>query len=262
MDWMMPEIDGPRLCRLLREKKTDGYIYMILITTKDTKTDIISGLKSGVDDYLPKPIHPGELIARVYSGIRVLKLEASLKEAQENIRRLSITDPLTGCFNRGYLKERLPEEIRLAKESGFPLSLIMTDIDHFKRVNDTHGHQAGDEILKMFSANILRQLRKKLDWAVRYGGEEFLIILPRANIDGAFTMAERLREIIENTVTQTGGHATKITASFGGTCAMEIPDTPDDDFIEKMIQAADQNLYDSKKNGRNQVRMADLKSMK
>ncbi len=136
-DWMMPQIDGPTLCQLIREKRTDGYVYIIMITSKNTKNDIVSGLKSGADDYLTKPIHPGELIARVYSGIRILNLETSLKKAQEDIRRLSITDPLTGCFNRGYLNDQLPKEMTHAITASLPISLIMADIDSFKQVNDT-----------------------------------------------------------------------------------------------------------------------------
>jgi PleD family two-component response regulator len=175
-DWMMPKIDGPMLCQLIREKRTEGYVYIIMITAKDTKTDVVSGLKSGADDYLTKPIHPGELIARVHSGIRILNLESSLKKAKEDIRWLTITDPLTACFNRGYLKDQLPKEMRHAIAASLPLSLIMADIDFFKHVNDTYGHQAGDEIIKVFSGCIQQQLRKKVDWMVRYGGEEFLIV--------------------------------------------------------------------------------------
>ncbi|MBR9980111.1 MAG: response regulator, partial [Desulfatitalea sp.] len=156
-DWMMPEIDGPKLCQLIREKKTDGYVYILLITSRDSKTDIVSGLQAGADDYLTKPIHSAELIARINTGTRILRLEQSLKSANEEIRLLSITDPLTGCFNRTYLNERLPQEIERARRYKHPLSVVIADIDHFKQVNDCHGHQVGDTVLKKFAQDIRQQ---------------------------------------------------------------------------------------------------------
>ncbi len=251
-DWMMPEIDGPKLCRLIREKRTKGYVYIVLITAKNSKTDIVSGLKSGADDYLTKPIHPAELIARVHSGIRVLKLEDSLMKAQESIRQLSITDPLTGCYNRSHLNERLPAELMNAQQLSHPLSIIMADIDYFKKVNDTYGHQAGDDILKQFAGCIFREIRKKIDWVVRYGGEEFLITLPQTTASGAFHMAERLRCAVESTTMPAGEHHIQITASFGGSCAF-FNDEKKPVAMANMIAAADKKLYQSKEMGRNQV---------
>jgi diguanylate cyclase (GGDEF)-like protein len=258
-DWMMPEIDGPRLCRLIREKKTDGYVFIVLITSRDSKTDIVSGLESGADDYLTKPIHPAEMIARINTGIRILKLEKSLKKANEEIRLLSITDPLTGCYNRGYLNERFPQELRRAQRYSHPLAIVLADIDHFKKVNDTYGHLAGDEVLMHFSDCINQQIRKKVDWVVRYGGEEFLIILPETKSLGAHSMAERLRSTLEKKVITFGDEAIQITASFGGTCVSFEDKRFDDISMDQLIFLADENLYKSKENGRNQVNISDFK---
>lgn len=258
-DWMMPEINGPQLCRLIRDKKTDGYVFIILITARDSKTDIVSGLESGADDYLTKPIHPDELVARINTGIRILKLEQSLKNANEEIRQLSISDPLTGCFNRSYLNERFPQELRRAQRYSHPLSVVLADIDHFKSVNDTYGHQAGDEVLKVFANRIIRQIRKKVDWVVRYGGEEFLIVLPETGCEGAHSMAERLRIAIATKSIQTNGSQINITASFGGASVKFSLESMQDIDMDKLIHKADEQLYRSKGEGRNRVKVAGKK---
>jgi diguanylate cyclase (GGDEF)-like protein len=257
-DWMMPEIDGPQLCRLIREKKTDGYVFIILITSRDKKTDTVVGLEAGADDYLTKPFHPAELIARINTGIRILNLEHSLKMANEEIRQLSITDPLTGCFNRGYLNERLPLELTRSGRYHHPLSIVLTDIDHFKKVNDTHGHLAGDVVLQQFAQCIKKQIRKKVDWIVRYGGEEFLIVLPETGLGGAETMAERLRVTIADLQIIVGDTSLSVTASFGGTCAQLI-DHKKQINMEGLINQADKQMYQSKKQGRNRVSMSTYK---
>jgi diguanylate cyclase (GGDEF)-like protein len=256
-DWMMPGIDGPQLCRLIREKKTDGYVFIILITARDSKTDIVSGLESGADDYLTKPIHPAELVARINTGIRILKLEQSLKNANEEIRQLSISDSLTGCFNRSYLTERFPQELRRAYRYLHPLSIVLADIDHFKQVNDTYGHQAGDEVLKVFADCINRQIRKKVDWVVRYGGEEFLIILPETGCDGAHSMAERLRVAVATKKIEINGAQINITASFGGVSVKFHMERMPDVDMDKLIHKADEQLYRSKGEGRNRVNLVE-----
>lgn len=252
-DWMMPGIDGPQLCRLIREKQTDGYVFMILVTARDSKTDIVSGLESGADDYLTKPIHPAEMVARVNTGIRILRLEQSLKKANEEIKLLSITDPLTGCYNRGYLNERLLYELKRAQRYRHPLSLVLSDIDHFKNVNDTYGHQVGDLVLKAFARCIQKEIRKKIDWIVRYGGEEFLIVLPETRNLGALSMAERLRQAVSATIIQAGSEELSITASFGGACASFEDERNDEVTMEQLINQADEQLYRSKKEGRNRT---------
>lgn len=257
-DWMMPEIDGPQLCRLIREKKTDGYVFIILITSRDKKTDTVVGLEAGADDYLTKPIHPAELVARINTGIRLLSLEQSLKQANEEIRQLSITDPLTGCFNRGYLVERFPKELSRAARYGHPLSVILADIDHFKKINDTYGHQTGDVVLKSFAQCISKQIRKKIDWVVRYGGEEFLVILPETGLTGGEVMAERLRVAVAEQQIESAGTIVNITASFGGASAVFINDR-DQINMERLINLADEKLYQSKREGRNRINFVKYK---
>lgn len=260
-DWMMPGIDGPQLCRLIREKQTDGYVFIILITARDSKTDIVSGLESGADDYLTKPIHPAEMVARVNTGIRILKLEQSLKQANEEIRLLSITDPLTGCFNRGYLSDRLLFEIERSQRYNHPLSVVLADIDRFKNVNDTYGHQVGDEVLKVFAKCIQTEIRKKIDWVVRYGGEEFLIILPETKNQGAFSMAERLRRTVAETKIRVGTNELTFTASFGGICAEFQNKNTEFITMEQLINQADEQLYRCKKEGRNRTIVVEYRSI-
>jgi len=256
-DWMMPEISGPDLCRMIREKDTDGYVFILLITARDSKTDIVSGLEAGADDYLTKPIHPDELVARINTGIRILKLEQSLKSANEEIRLLSITDPLTGCYNRTYLGERFPQELNRSKRYNHHLSVVLADIDHFKTVNDTHGHQAGDLVLKAFARCVMDQIRDRVDWAVRYGGEEFLIVLPETACNGAGIMAERLRRAVSDLSIHHEDREIEITASFGGACADFTQDDQRRLTMEQLINQADEQLYRSKNEGRNRVSIVE-----
>lgn len=251
-DWMMPEMDGLALCKALRQKESEGYVFIILLTAKDSKDDIVQGLEAGADDYLTKPFIHAELFARLNTGRRILEQEIKLRAANEEIQVLSRTDPLTGCFNRGYLMERLPEEIMRARRYRHPLSLVLCDIDHFKKVNDTYGHQFGDEVLKKFVMCIQSSIREGADWLARYGGEEFLIVLPETGIKGARAMAERLREAIQTLDVPVAGSKVSITASFG--VAGFDPDTPSGCAeANLMINKADKLLYQAKQGGRNRV---------
>ena len=257
-DWMMPEVTGPQLCRMIRETKTDGYVYIILITSRDSKTDIVSGLEAGADDYLTKPIHQAELIARINTGVRILKLEKSLKRANDEIRLLSITDPLTGCFNRAYLGEQFPQEISRSQRYQHHLAVMLVDLDHFKKVNDTYGHQAGDRVLKGIAECLMGQVRAKVDWTVRYGGEEFLIILPETDCAGASIMAERVRMAVTHMRIQVAEIQIQVTASFGGACVDFRQKQNPIVTMEDLIKKADEQLYRSKREGRNRVSVADM----
>lgn len=237
-DWMMPEMDGLELCRAIRESTSEGYVFIVLLTAKDSKDDIISGLEAGADDYLTKPINHAELIARLNTGRRILELERSLKDAYEEIRLLSITDPLTGCYNRGYMTNKLPQEITRARRYNHSLSLIFSDIDHFKKTNDTYGHQVGDLVLKEFVQAVQGSIRMEIDWLTRYGGEEFLVVLPETDIEGARSAAERLRSVISQRGIKAMEQVLHITASFGVTGF--DPGTPDDRIsLDNMISMAD-----------------------
>jgi len=251
-DWMMPEMDGPTLCKAIRENITSSYVYIILLTAKASKEDIISGLESGADDYLTKPINNAELIARLNNAERILTLEKSLKDANEAIKKLSITDNLTGCYNRGYMTSKLPGEIARERRYGDSLSLIFCDIDHFKKINDTYGHQAGDLVLKEFVQCLNNTIRTGIDWMSRYGGEEFIIVLPQTPLAGAACLAERLRKKVAEHTIVTGENKISITSSFGVTgFNRETLDTKI--AAEIIISAADKYLYQAKETGRNKI---------
>ncbi len=256
-DWMMPEMDGIGLCRAIREKTKKGYVFIVILTAKDSKDDIVAGLEAGADDCLTKPVDTAELIARIKTGTRILELESSLKRATEQYRRLSITDPLTGCYNRGYLSEHLPLEIKRAMRYEHPLSLIICDIDHFKKVNDTYGHLIGDEILKKVVQWINQCIRDYVDWVARYGGEEFVIVVPETDAKGARSMAEKLRRTISNRTIETEEKMISITASFG--VSGLNPHTPNEKIsLESLIDQADNYLYQAKQEGRNRVIAGEL----
>lgn len=258
-DWMMPEINGPQLCRMIREKKPDGYVFIILITARDSKNDIVSGLEASADDYLTKPIHPAELVARINTGIRILRLEQSLKAANEEIRLLSITDPLTGCFNRTYLGERFPQELSRSQRYSRSLSIVLADIDHFKKVNDTYGHQMGDLVLKNFAKCISEQIRVKIDWVVRFGEEDFLLILPETGCEGVESVAERLRLAVSEMSIPCEHTCLHITASFGAACVCFSKSKELGITAEQLIDQADGQLFRSKREGRDRINIVEIK---
>lgn len=251
-DWMMPEMDGLELCRLLRTMKINRYIYIIMVTALDTKADIVQGLESGADEYIVKPIHHAELRVRLKNAIRILDLEINLKKSLAEISELSIRDALTGAFNRGYMDHQLVQEVKRAQRYVHPLSILMCDLDHFKRVNDTYGHQAGDEVLKEFVKQINHSIRRGIDWVARYGGEEFLVVLPETDFAGCAIVAERIRQLIALNPVDAFGCEIDITSSFG---AVTIAPTESRHIVhtEQFLQMADQCLYEAKETGRNRV---------
>ncbi len=183
---------------------------------------------------------------------RLRRKNQSLEKANREIRLLSRTDALTGCYNRGYIGDFLPREIKRALRYKHPLSLVMCDIDHFKKVNDTHGHQAGDEVLKGFARAILDVIRTDMDWLARYGGEEFIVVLPETGLESALITAERLREHISTMIIEVVGARISITASFGVT-GFDGASPPDNLSPEALIDTADKFLYQAKEQGRNRV---------
>lgn len=251
-DWMMPIMDGLELCRTIRENQTDGYIFIFMLTTINESSGIIKGLEAGADDYLTKPFSRAEFAARLKTGLRILDLESSLQKANEKVLRLSLTDPLTECYNKRYLFDQLPKEIRKIRRCPRPLSIIMCDIDHFKRVNDTYGHPTGDRVLKEFSRRISASIREDFDWLARFGGEEFLVVLPETPMDEAVILGERLRCRIAETLFDMEGTFLSITASFGIT-GVEATDQNATLSAEDLIKMADGLLYRSKRDGRDRI---------
>jgi len=249
-DWEMPEMDGVALCRELRRSQVEGYVYTILLTARDSTEHVVAGLRAGADDYLTKPVVEAELIARLSTGKRIVTLERSLRTANEENRRLSITDPLTGAFNRRHLMEQLPHEIERAGRYGRALSVIMCDVDHFKQINDTHGHQVGDDVLRWFREGLQRGVRSS-DWLARYGGEEFVIVLPETSVANAATLANQLRERLAASEFVLGAAALRVTASFG---VSGWPGAvPRDSKLDALISRCDAGVYASKAAGRNRV---------
>ncbi len=254
-DWEMPEMDGIALCSALRSSQTKGYIYTILLTARDAIEHVVTGLQSGADDYLTKPVVEPELIARLSTGKRIVTLERSLRQANEENRRLSITDPLTGAHNRRYLMEQLPREIERGARYGRQLSVIMCDVDHFKKINDTHGHLVGDEVLKWFVKRLNAGVRA-CDWVARYGGEEFVIVLPETTVANAATAAEHLREQISKTPFQAGDLSFQVTASLGVSGWPGV--VPIGSNFDALVAKCDAGIYASKAAGRNRVTVEEM----
>jgi len=255
LDVMMPEMDGNEVARRVKANKALPFIPIIMQTALDSTEDKVEGLEAGADDYITKPIDFAELRARLRSMLRIKRLQEALEEREKELlevnRKLtymSQTDGLTGLDNRRHLNERIEEMFQHAQRMHEPFSCVMCDLDKFKSVNDTYGHQAGDEVLKQLS-NILKEEAREIDRVGRYGGEEFMLLLPGTVLDAAVTFAERVRKRIEaHTFTFDGGTLTR-TASFG----VSGWPHPSIDQCDGLVRAADDALYVAKETGRNRV---------
>ncbi|HKK34093.1 MAG TPA: diguanylate cyclase [Desulfomicrobiaceae bacterium] len=241
LDWVMPEIDGVEVCRRIRQKfqSDNDYRFIILLTAQGSKADIVEGLTAGADDYVTKPFDPHELQMRIRAGKRIIEL-------QEKLRFNAMHDPLTGILNRGAVLERLYSELARSRRENQPMTLAMLDLDHFKVVNDTHGHLAGDEVLRETTRRI-KNIVRDYDIVGRYGGEEFLIVIPGADRESALTVYERIREGIGARAMDTTVASLVVTASMG---VAEYDGIMSD---QELIQLADDALYRAKDQGRNRV---------
>jgi len=248
-------MDGFELCRTLRARNLPGYVYILMLTRGNRKSEILKGLEAGADGHLARPVDPADLDARLKAARRVIDLERRLRLSHEEVRALSIRDPLTGIFNRVYLTERLHQEIKRSQRYGHPLSVIMCDIDHFKDVNDLHGHRAGDQVLKDFVSRIAGSIRIDVDWMARYGGEEFLIVLPETDLPSSYIVAERLRRLVAEAPFHLKGGEFRITASFGVTSYRPVLQA-ERITLDQLMEQADEFLYQAKREGRNAVRGA------
>ena len=255
LDVMMPEISGIEVARRIKGNKALPFIPIIMQTALDSTEDKVEGLEAGADDYITKPIDFAELKARLRSMLRIKRLQEALEEREkellevnERLRFMSQTDALTGLDNRRHLNERIDEMFQHAQRLNEPFSLVMCDLDKFKSVNDTYGHQAGDEVLKQL-AKMLKDEAREIDRVGRYGGEEFMLLLPGTVLDAAVTFAERVRKRIETHTFTFDGGTLQRTASFG----VSGWPHPSIDASDALVRTADDALYVAKETGRNRV---------
>jgi diguanylate cyclase (GGDEF)-like protein len=241
LDWMMPGPDGVELCRRVRADKTQPYRYLIMFTAKDEMDDLVQGIESGADEYLRKPVDLRELRVRLVAGERILL-------QQDELRARATFDALTGFLNRATIIERLQRELEIVARTGAPASVLLADLDDFKRVNDTHGHGVGDEVLRE-ACNRLAVRKRSYDELGRYGGEEFLIVLPGCSAQSAVDVANRMRAFVSSTPIETSAGPIQLSVSFGVAASTQARPMSAHD----VIAAADAALYRAKRAGRNRV---------
>jgi two-component system cell cycle response regulator len=260
-DWQMPGMDGVELCRAVRTQVSHCYVYLIVFTVRGERADGVQGLRAGADDYIGKDCASDELLARLEAARRIVLLEKSLRAANERNQRLSITDPLTGAFNRRYFTKHLRKELERARRYRHPLGLVMLDIDRFKEVNDSFGHQVGDEVLRAVVATTSGELRSSCDWIARLGGEEFALVLPETSISGALAVAEKVRTRIAGRPLKTAAGQIALTVSLGAG-AVEDAQTAATITESDFLSAVDSALYRAKESGRNRWTLADVRKSK
>jgi diguanylate cyclase (GGDEF)-like protein len=241
---MMPRADGLSVCRAVR-RHIDRYVYLIVLTSLDRREDMLAALDAGVDDFLTKPFNNDELRARLRSGERVLALEERLLAVQASLQFHATHDYLTGVMNRAAIFDRLSVELTRARREGTPVSVMLADLDHFKQINDTLGHAVGDITLVRAVRRIQSAIRA-YDAIGRYGGEEFLLVLPGCDRDAAMIVSERARLAVAEPEPAAG--APHVSVSIGVACTNEAGPDP-----QALVNAADQALYRAKASGRNRV---------
>jgi diguanylate cyclase (GGDEF)-like protein len=246
-DLEMPGLDGEKLLATQRTRPGSEDVPFLFLTSERNPDRIARLLRAGASDWIQKPFHPSELLARLELHLRLRRLQVELREKNATLERLSTTDPVTGLRTRRWVGEFLAFEILRARRYRNPLSLLMADLDHFKRVNDTHGHRAGDTVLRALS-DVMRSTLRSTDLVGRYGGEEFLVVLPQTDLAGALVLAERVREAVEQTSIDLGGTSLSVTTSIGAAAFGGAIES-----AEAFIEAADAALYEAKNAGRNRV---------
>ncbi|MGO7297779.1 PleD family two-component system response regulator [Rhizobium ruizarguesonis] len=243
------DYDPLRLCSQLRSLERTRFLPILIITEQGADEMVVRALDLGVNDYIIRPVDPNELVARSLTQIRRKRYNDRLRASVKQTIELAVTDPLTGLYNRRYLDNHLNVLFNRSMARGRPLSVLITDIDRFKQVNDTYGHDGGDEVLREF-ANRVRSTIRGADLACRYGGEEFVVVMPDTSPEIAATVAERLRAAIESApfMLKHSGEALNVTASFGIASRTASVLTPD-----QLMKQADLALYEAKNTGRNRV---------
>lgn len=251
LDVMLPGVDGYEIAKTVKNDDTLPYIPIILVTARAETEDKVAGLDAGAEDYLTKPVNFPELEARVRSMLRIKRLQDELEEKNRELERLSISDGLTGLFNHRHIHGLLQEEYERAERTRAELTVAMFDLDRFKQVNDTHGHQAGDRVLQQM-ADILRRSAREIDRIGRYGGEEFMVLLPGTGIEDGATFVERVRKEVAGYRFLIGGgpdRAIEMTTSAGvASYPHELVHSP-----ETLVRLADEALYAAKQSGRDRV---------
>jgi diguanylate cyclase (GGDEF)-like protein len=254
LDWMMPGVDGVELCRRIRNEPGLRQLYVLLLTARNSRSDMVTGLEAGADDYIVKPFDPDELRARVHVGQRVIGLQRQLSKqleeleiARNELAQLASTDSLTGVATRRQWFQQAAAELARARRHGNLLSVLVIDIDHFKQVNDTYGHPTGDLVLARFGA-VLRAECRQSDVVGRIGGEEFAMLAPNSSEADAATLGQRIIERFRSIEMESGGTTFRTTCSIG-VAARES----DQDTVEAMLSRADEALYRAKRTGRDRV---------
>ena len=251
LDWKMPGMEGVEICRKIREDEKDFYTYIILLTSQQRDEDLVIGMEAGADDYILKPFKHNELRVRLRAGRRIIELQNELLAARKILYAKATHDSLTGLLNHEEILGILDKELARSGRDGVCASVIMVDIDHFKMVNDTYGHLAGDAVLRI-TAEKMHSMERSYDSIGRYGGEEFLIVLPECCLECAVAFAERLRSCISQDSMDTSEGLIPVTISLG--VAASSKDGSQDGY--SLVKAADAALYKAKENGRNRVEFA------
>jgi two-component system, cell cycle response regulator len=248
LDIMMPGLDGLDSCRLIKGVTQDSFVPVVLLTAKTDTDSRVAGLRIGADDYVCKPFDERELLARVNNLLRIKRMHDQINEARARLQTMAVQDELTSLYNYRYLHTRLGEEFKRAERYREPLACVMLDIDHFKRINDRFGHDAGDTVLREVAAR-LRKAVREVDVVTRYGGEEFLLVLPSTNFSGALAVADRAWRSVGGEPFFIGGSSEKITISIG----VAVFPSRDIKSKDQLIKAADRALYQSKNEGRDRI---------
>lgn len=248
LDLMMPEMDGFEFCQRVREDTSLHDLHIIITSARDALEDKVRGLELGAADYLTKPFSLTELQARIKVGERIVRYQKALQAQQTQLEHLAREDALTGLANRRRFEERAQEDLLRAGRYQHPLSVLLADLDHFKTINDTYGHQYGDTVLKEVGQTFVRHCRSS-DLCARYGGEEFAILLPETQLAEARLVAERLCAAVQNLMFTQAARRVQVTASFGVACV----DIGNPQSLKELMEQADQALYIAKRQGRNRV---------
>jgi len=258
LDWVMPRLTGPEVCRLSRQQQKTAYTYMLLLTSKNQREDLIEGMDAGADDYVTKPFNHHELQVRLRAGRRIVDLQTELLVTQAALRQQATHDSLTKIFNRHSIFEVLDRELGRAERENLPVGIALLDIDFFKSVNDTYGHIAGDAVLVEAARRIKSSIRS-YDSLGRYGGEEFLVVLPGCDEACTQSQTERMRRNLasESMPIHEDAHSDvslALTASFGSTTSLPGHRVS----AETLLRIADESLYEAKRAGRNQVKFRSI----